>query len=309
MYLIRRTEEEIIARYPNQQMRCPVHLSIGQEAPAVAVAMALRPGDHAYSTHRCHAHYLAMGGDLKKMVAELYGKVTGCAKGMGGSMHLVDESVGFMGTSAIVGSSVSLAVGSALAFQLRGTDQCAVAFMGDSVPETGQFWEAVSFAGLHQLPILFVLENNQYATATHINKRQPYHNSGTSMEERVRPFNVRAYYPRQETVQDTIKSMQWVRDRLPAFLELDTYRYRAHVGMEYDWDQGYRSEAEVKRAMAGDQLDRLREQMDTEATLLIESEITKRVIEAFDAAEAAPYPTEADMQAYGHWEAVQWSNR
>ena len=137
MYLIRHVEEEIVRHYPEGKMRTPVHLSIGQESAAVGVMMALQPDDHVYSTHRCHAHYLAKGGDLDAMIAEFYGKATGCAGGWGGSMHLIDEKVGFMGTSAIVGSSIALAVGSALAFKLSGSGQVAVAFFGDAALETG----------------------------------------------------------------------------------------------------------------------------------------------------------------------------
>ena len=146
IYLIRRVELEIVRRYyPDPKntrespMRCPVHLSIGQEGVAVGVAMAVGKG-YAYSTHRCHAHYLAWGGNLDAMVAELYGRATGCSGGRAGSMHLHDASVGFMGTSAIVGSSVSLAVGDAFAGKLAGDDRTTVVFGGDAVLETGQFW-------------------------------------------------------------------------------------------------------------------------------------------------------------------------
>ena len=185
MHLIRCTEEEIAEQYQKfEKMRCPTHLSIGQESAAVGVMMALEKDDHVYSTHRSHAHYLAKGGDIDAMIAELHGKATGCTGGWGGSMHLVDESVGFMGAMPIVGDYVSLAIGSAMAFKLDGSGRMAVAFFGDSTVETGQFWEAVNFAALHRLPVMFICENNQYATATHISQRQP----ATPISERVRPF-------------------------------------------------------------------------------------------------------------------------
>src|SRR6059036_3149947 len=128
MTRIRRAEEAIVARYPEQEIRCPTHLSIGQEAVAVGVCQALSERDVVLSGHRCHAHYLAKGGDLRGMFAELYGKATGCCGGKGGSMHLTAPEVGMLGASAIVAGSVPLAVGSALAASLRGIDEVAVAF-------------------------------------------------------------------------------------------------------------------------------------------------------------------------------------
>ena len=197
-YRIRRVELEISERYHPDEgdapMRTPTHLSVGSEHVAVAVADAVPLGSHAYSTHRSHAHYLAWGGDLTAMVAELHGRSTGCADGWGGSMHLIDEAAGFMGTSAIVGSSVSLAVGDAFARQLEseawaqvgGTvlipdpptlsperDAVTVAFAGDAVPETGQFWEALNFARLKRLRMIFVIEDNGLATSTPLSERQP----------------------------------------------------------------------------------------------------------------------------------------
>ena len=137
MRRIRVVEEEIAARYQEGKMRCPTHLSVGQEAVAAAVAECVQPTDFAVSTHRGHAHYLAKGGNLKAMIAELYGKATGCSKGKGGSMHLVDLSVGFMGTSAIVGNSIPVGVGLALSAQLKGTNQISCVFFGDGLCAIG----------------------------------------------------------------------------------------------------------------------------------------------------------------------------
>ncbi|MDP2932326.1 MAG: thiamine pyrophosphate-dependent dehydrogenase E1 component subunit alpha, partial [Chloroflexota bacterium] len=176
MLRIRRVEDKIVEVYPEQEMRCPTHLSIGQEAAAVGVCAALRRDDCVFSTHRCHAHYLAKGGDIRRLFAELYGKKTGCTGGKGGSMHFADESVGMMGTSAIVGASIPLAVGAALAFSMKGNDRVAVAFFGDAGVEQGVFHESLNFAALRRLPVLFACENNQYATQTHIAKRQALDN-------------------------------------------------------------------------------------------------------------------------------------
>jgi len=173
MIYIRAVEESIADHYAEQEMRCPMHLSIGQEAPAAAVGLCLRDSDYVVSTHRGHAHYLARGGDLNAMIAELYGKVTGCARGRGGSMHLVDSRVGFMGTTAIVGNSIPVGIGLAKAIQLDGGDAVACIFLGDAAIETGSFYESANFAATEGLPVLFVCENNLYSVYTSLQARQP----------------------------------------------------------------------------------------------------------------------------------------
>ena len=286
MYLVRRTEEEIVTRYRrDEKMRCPTHLSIGQEAAAVGVMMALAPDDRVYSNHRCHAHYLAKQGDLQAMVAELHGKSTGCTGGWGGSMHLVDEDAGFMGASPVVGDSVSLAVGSAMAFQMDGSGQVAVAFVGDAVVETGQFWEALNFAALKRLPLMIICENNLYATTTHISERQP----ASPICERVRPF---MWSERVEDVniEDVFLKANECRNARPGFLEIGTYRYREHVGPDYDWDMGYRTKAEVKGRMTRDPLRAVRDKLREQDAAAIEDEISSIVVACFEDAVAAPWP-------------------
>ena len=139
MELIRCVEETIAERYNEEQMRCPTHLSIGQEAVAAAVGVALRSDDYAVSTHRSHGHYLGKGGDVPKMIAEIYGKATGCSKGRGGSMHLIDTEVGFMGSTAIVSNSIPIGAGLGLSIQLNKTDQISCIFLGDEAVEEGVF--------------------------------------------------------------------------------------------------------------------------------------------------------------------------
>ena len=226
LYKIRRVEEEIARRYypdPNNKldspMRCPVHLSIGQESVAVGVALAVPPGSHAYSTHRCHAHYLAWGGNLDRMIAELYGKATGCSGGLAGSMHLHDESVGFMGTSAIVGSSISLAVGDAFSAKLNKSNRITVAFGGDAVLETGQFWESLNLARLHKLSILFLIEDNGLSTATVKGTRQSK-NWGSGFAR---------------CAKDDVSTVKLAVERLPLpyVLIVRTTRHNVHVGVEH----------------------------------------------------------------------------
>ncbi|MCR4256799.1 MAG: thiamine pyrophosphate-dependent dehydrogenase E1 component subunit alpha, partial [Candidatus Uhrbacteria bacterium] len=174
MRLIRTTEEIIATRYheADNKMKCPVHLSIGQEAAAVGVCSRLNRDDMIWSAHRSHAHYLAKGGDLKAMIAELYGKETGCAHGRGGSMHLIDTSCGMYGTSAIVCGSMPFPVGAAFSFKMRGEPRVSVAFFGDAGVEPGVFHECMNFASYHKLPVIFACEDNDYSTMATRKERQ-----------------------------------------------------------------------------------------------------------------------------------------
>ena len=250
MLLIRRTEEKIGELYPQHEMKCAVHLSIGQEASAVGVCAAMRRDDVIYSTHRCHAHYLAKGGNLNRMVAELYGKAAGCCRGKGGSMHLADPEVGMMGSSAIVGGSIPLAVGSALALSIQGSDRVAVVFFGDAGAEQGSFTECLSFASLKKLPVIFVCENNLYATHTHISARQPEDN----IYQRGEPYGVPGTQIDGNDVLAVYEAASQAVERCrrgkgPSLLECRTYRWRGHVGPEYDYDLGYRSKQELEEWM------------------------------------------------------------
>jgi TPP-dependent pyruvate/acetoin dehydrogenase alpha subunit len=176
LYLIRRVEEEIVRVYPSDAIKSPVHLSIGQEAVAVAVCETLRREDVVFGSYRGHAMYLAKGGDPGRMIAELYGRVAGCAKGKGGSMHLVDVANGVMGTSAVVGSTISNAVGYAYANRYLRRSAVVVSFFGDGATEEGAFYESLNFAALKRLPIVFVCENNGYAIHARQSMRQPLAN-------------------------------------------------------------------------------------------------------------------------------------
>ena len=159
MLRIRLVEEEIAKRYSEQNMRCPVHLSIGQEAIASGVMYNLNKEDKIYSTHRCHAHYLAKGGDLNKMISELHGKASGCCGGRGGSMHLFDDQAGIMSSLPIVGSVIPLAVGNALTFKLKKEKLVSAVFFGDGAIEEGVYHESANFAKIQSLPVLFICEN------------------------------------------------------------------------------------------------------------------------------------------------------
>lgn len=252
MMRIRIVEETLADLYKEQEMRTPTHFSIGQEAPAMGVCEALGRDDVAYSGHRCHAHYLAKGGSLVGMVGELYGKEIGCAKGRGGSVHLNDSEAGIIASSAILGQTISVAVGSGWSFIMDGSRRIAVSFFGDGAVEEGIFHESLNFAAVRKVPILFVCENNMYSTHTPLEVRQP---AGLQIYERVRSYTI----PSKQVdgndvfaVYDAAREAAvWCRNgNGPYFLECITYRWREHVGPLWDYDMGYRTKAEVEEWMA-----------------------------------------------------------
>ena len=245
MLRIRMVEEAIAEHYKEQEMRCPVHLSIGQEASAVGACHALRHTDRVFSTHRCHAHYLAMDGDLNAMLAEIYGKAAGCQGGRGGSMHLSDSAKGLIASVPIVASSIPLAVGTALADQIDGNDNVSVAFFGDAAVEEGVFHESANFASLHKLPLIFVCENNLYSVYTPLKDRQP---------PRQLAELARAHCMSSLTADgnDSVAVFRAVQESVskarrgdgPTFLVFDTYRWLEHCGPAFDNHIGYRTQEE-----------------------------------------------------------------
>lgn len=292
MTRIRAVEEAIALRYPQGEMRCPTHLSIGQEAVPAAVAAALTHGDLAVSTHRGHAHYLGKGGDLKAMLAEIYGKAAGCAKGKGGSMHLIDQSVGFMGTSPIVGNSIPIGVGLGLALKLERSDRIAVVFVGDGATEEGAFYEAVNFAVLKQLPVLFLCENNLYSVYSPLAVRQPAQRSIAGMVAamgcKTATGDGNDALACHTLIAEHTAAMR--ANSHPVFLEFATYRWREHCGPFYDNDIGYRSEAEYEAWKARDPIARIAAALDARAMDAATAEITAEIEEAFAFAKAAPFP-------------------
>lgn len=306
MKRIRAVEEEIAARYSEGKMRCPTHLSIGQEAVAAAVGEALRRDDLAVSGHRAHAHYLAKGGDLKGMIAEIYGKATGCARGKGGSMHLIDESVGFMGSTAIVAGTVPVGVGLAYAIKLRRSDSVSCVFMGDAVAEAGVFFESVNFAVLKKLPVLFVCENNLYSVYSPLRVRQP---EGRRIHEMVAALGARASHgdgnDALSAYEAVTKGIEAIRaGDGPQFFEFSTYRWREHCGPLYDNDLGYRTEGEFQQWRAREPVGRLEQALLAEKAVSttdigrMQEEIAAEIREAFDFAERSPFPP--PDQAFTH---------
>jgi pyruvate dehydrogenase E1 component alpha subunit len=247
MVRIRQIEEHLAARYPEGKMRTPTHFSMGQEAVAVGVSAALTRTDVVYSNHRCHAHYLAKQGDLLRFVAELHGRVAGCAGGRGGSVHLTDPACGFVASSAILGQMLPVAAGAAWAFRMEGVPRVAVSYFGDGTIEEGVFHETANFAALHRLPLLLICENNLYSTHSPLEVRQP---RGTSIWRRVEDLMSSRLVDGNDVcaVYDAARAAveQARHGGGPSFIECSTYRFREHVGPAWDFDRGYRTRAEVE---------------------------------------------------------------
>lgn len=250
---IRRAEETLAELYKEKEMRTPTHFGIGQEAVAVGVCEALEKTDVAYSHHRCHTHYLAKGGSLLGLVAELYGRVDGCSRGRGGSVHLTAPEMGFAGSSPILGEGIALAAGSALSFKMDGARRIATTFFGEAVFEEGIIYECLNYASVNKLPVLFVCENNLYSTESPLSMRQP---AGTDLCERVRAFKIPTRHVDGNDVAEVYRAASAAVESIrsgagPYFLECDTYRWREHVGPMFDHElnRTYRSRAEVEEWM------------------------------------------------------------
>ncbi|HQU46653.1 MAG TPA: thiamine pyrophosphate-dependent dehydrogenase E1 component subunit alpha, partial [Pirellulales bacterium] len=292
LYRIRRVEEEIARVYPLDKVKSPVHLSIGQEGISVAVCEALEASDVVFGTYRGHALYLAKGGDLRQMMAELYGKATGCAQGKGGSMHLIDTDAGVMGTSAVVGTGIANAVGYAYAMKYRRSDAIVACFFGDGATEEGVFHESLNFAALKRLPILFVCENNSYAIHTHQLRRQAQAN----IAERVRSYGIATQRIDDGDVVKLHNCVKQAVDELrtgesgPHFFECKTYRWREHVGPGDDWHLGYRLPREAQTWFENDSLRQLAPRLDERRRHEIEAEVECEIEVALAFAELSPEP-------------------
>lgn len=291
MLRIRLIEEAIANRYLEQKMRCPVHLSIGQEAIAVGVCKAALQTDYLISNHRAHAHYLAKGGSLKAMIAEIYGKSSGCCLGRGGSMHLLDLSVNMMGSTPIVAGSIPVGVGLAFATQLKKEDRATLIFFGEGSTEEGVFSESLNFAALRKLPVLFICENNFYSVYSPLNVRQPTERDRVAIAKAHGLWAKSGYgNDVEEVYQLAQEAMAWIRSgHGAAFLEFDTYRHREHCGPNFDNDIGYRTPEEFllweKKCPLKLQSKRLGGDLKT-----LHLPILKEIEDAFNFAEKSPFP-------------------
>lgn len=296
---IRSVEENIAKEYVNNQMRCPVHLSIGQEIVSAVVGLNQRVRDTAVSSHRAHAHYLAKGGDLYKMIAEIYGKVTGCCKGRGGSMHLIDLDVGFLGSSAIVGNSIPIGVGAGFTHKLNNSDALSFVFLGDGAIEEGSFYESINFSAVQKLPIVYICENNLYSVYTGLNIRQP---ATRNIYEMVNGMGINAVKIKTSDVINCLKLTTEVinqarLERKPVFIEYDTYRWLEHCGPNDDDSLGYRPAGELSKWKSEDSISKLENILTIDYGVSDSSikeilkKISKEVLLAFKKAKTDEFPT------------------
>lgn len=303
LYLIRDLEEAIAEQYPQGEMRCPTHLSIGQEGVPAALSVCLTDDDLAVSTHRSHAHYLAKGGCPKAMVAEIYGKASGCSGGRGGSMHLIDESVGFKGSTAIVGNTIPIGVGLALSQKIRQEKNISVVFVGDGAIEEGVFYEAANFAALKNLPVLFVCENNLYSVYSGLESRQP---KERKIHQMVAALGLTTY---SGDGNDVVSAHQILAQAVseikqgqgPVFVELSTYRWREHCGPNYDNQLGYRSEEEFLAWQTLEPIARFEQWLQDNNLMTVQAmndlrqQVAETVKESFIFAKSSPFPDESTL--------------
>jgi TPP-dependent pyruvate/acetoin dehydrogenase alpha subunit len=297
LYRIRRVEEEIARVYPSDKITSPVHLSIGQEAISVGVCEALRDQDVIFGTYRSHACFLAKGGSLRGMIAELYGKASGVAKGKAGSMHLIDTSAGVMGASAVVASSISQAVGYAMAIRMRQEPRVVVCFFGDGAVEEGTFHESLNFAALKRLPVLFVCENNFYAIHSRQRDRQAVgdicqlaraHGLQAEQFEQQDPYRI---YARTAEIVEQLRS----GDSGPMLLECCCYRWFEHVGPGEDYAAGYRDRQEAEPWIKQDALAQVAAHLPADERGQIEQEVEREIRDAFEFAERSAYPSADEL--------------
>lgn len=301
---IRLVEEEIAKRYSDQQMRCPVHLSIGQEAVPVGISSCLTDDDHVVSAHRSHAHYLAKGGCLDKMLGELYGRRTGCAKGKGGSMHLIDYDVNFTAAVPIVGSSISIGTGVAFGLSARASNESkVVVYFGDGATEQGVFSESLDFAALHNLPIIFVCENNLYSVYTNLENRQSKHRD---LQKIADGHGVKSWKANGNDVIEVrnicLEAVDYLEgNQAPVLLEFETYRWLEHCGPNWDDDLGYRPPGELQywlKLCPVESLSKKIGQSDDEVEKHLEAFKTETIAKlkaAFDRAISAPFPNVSEL--------------
>jgi len=308
MIKIRLVEESFVEPIVKGEIKTPCHLYTGEEAIATGVCATLNLDDRVFGNHRSHGHYLAKGGSLKKMVAEIYSRKTGCAKGRGGSMHLCAPDVGMMGAAPIVGGTISLAVGSALASKIKKDKRVTVSFFGDGATGEGVLYESLNFASLKKLSIIFACENNLYSTHMPINECRP----DSDIYKIALPFDIKSFRVDGNDVLKVYeiakKSVEMCRSgKGPVFIEFLTYRLRGHVGPD-DNIQGthtdIRPKSEIEKWRKKDPLKKfekylIKNKIIAEQELKsIKKEIEKEVITAHNFAKNSPYPKKSELTKY-----------
>ncbi|MBU0571115.1 MAG: thiamine pyrophosphate-dependent dehydrogenase E1 component subunit alpha [Candidatus Omnitrophica bacterium] len=308
MLRIRLCEESFVEPILNREIRCPVHLYSGEEAIAAGVCGALGKRDYIFGSHRSHGHYLAKGGCMRELVAEIYGKETGCSGGRGGSMHLISVDKGVMGTTPIVAGTIALALGASLASSIRKDNRVTVSFFGDGATGEGVLYECLNFASLKKLPIIFVCENNLYSTHMPIEEIR----ATKEIYKIGRPFGMKSFRVDGNDVVKVYEKAESVvraarRGEGPVFIEALTYRFRGHVGPD-DNVQGTHSDirpkAEIEKWLKKDPVKKFEAFLKKHNVLktsdmdIIKGKIEEEVKEAHDLARKSPYPGEGELLRY-----------
>ncbi len=297
MKLIRRAEEILGDNVENGKIKCPCHLSIGQEAIPVGIAKFLTEKDYVFGNHRSHGHFLSMTDDVHKLFAETLGKVTGSSKGMGGSMHVIAAESGFHGSVPIVSATIPVSVGAGLNAKLKNNNSVAVSYFGDGTTEEGTFHESLNLASYYKLPVLFVCENNLFSSHMHINERQPadsvarFANSHEMMFEIIDGNDINSVFETAKRATNYLRS-----GKGPFFIEAITYRWRGHVGPDENIDVGLRRKEDLSIWKKRDPIGRLEKALVDDGSIdsnkidEIDNEIDKVVNNAWLRAESDPYP-------------------
>jgi pyruvate dehydrogenase E1 component alpha subunit len=308
MVRIRFCEESFVEPIFKGEIRCPVHLYSGEEAIATGVCAALEKKDYIFGTHRSHGHYLAKGGDMRELVAEIYGKETGCSRGRGGSMHVIAPENGLLGAAPIVGGTISLATGAALASKIRKDKRVTISFFGDGATGEGVLYESLNFASLHKLPIIFVCENNFYSTHMPLRECRVSNN----IFKIAAPFCVNGYRVDGNDVLKVYEISQKLVDKCrkgkgPVFLECMTYRLRGHVGPD-DNIQGshadIRPKEEIEKWLKKDPIKKferflLKNKVLNKKDLTeVKQKVEKEVTDSHTFAKNSPFPDKSELEKY-----------
>ncbi len=301
MFLIRKSEEIIQKYYFDDKMKTPMHMSMGSEALVVAVCHNLSDEDQIIGTYRSHAGYLAKTNNTDDFFAEMYGKGTALLKGKGGSMHLSDPKKGHMGSSAIVASHIPCTTGLAFANKYLKNKKIVVSFFGDGAINEGNFWESINLASVKKLPIVFVCENNNYAVHTHKSIREGF----KSISDVIRKFDIEVFKASTTSVEQMYAlsktAIESTRETLkPCFIEFDYYRYLEHVGVNYDFDAGYRNESEYKEWIEKDPIKIQRNRLlamgvDNKKIKKIEYDVSKEIELSIKKADKADLPDKNEL--------------
>jgi acetoin:2,6-dichlorophenolindophenol oxidoreductase subunit alpha len=295
LYLIRKSEEEICDRYMQDEMKTPMHMSMGEEAIASGICHALSQQDQVLGTYRTHALYLAKTGETDQFFAEMYGKSTGMVQGKGGSMHLIAPDAGLISTSAIVATGIPVGVGASFANKVKKNGKITVVFFGDGAIDEGVFWESINAACLMKLPIIFVCEDNGLAVHTSDKQRHGY----SSITEIIKNFDCEVVTETSTDVEviynlakESIESLQ--KTQRPVFMHLKYYRYLEHVGVFEDFKAGYRSKDVFEKWKKLDpvrlQRTKLLKEFQEKEIVAVEKEISEKILQSIRLAENAEFP-------------------